>query len=218
MKSYLSNRKQIVNTNNAYSGELNLLCGVPQGSILGPLLFSLYINDLPKASMFMTRLFADDTALILSDSNTSSLNERVNSEFAKIEQWLISDKLSLNLSKTKFLLISPSHKPIKPDKFHISIRGCNIERCQSIKYLGVQINELLSWKTHIEFIKEKLSRALGILGKLSRYLIQKELIEIYYAFFYPHISYGIRGWGSVNKTTLKTIQTLQNKALRIVSD
>ena len=132
----------------------------------------------------MTRLFADDTALILSDSNISSLNERVNFEFAKIEQWLISNKLSLNLSKTKFLLISPSHKPIKPDKFHISIRGCNIERCQSIKYQGVQI---------------------------------KELIKIYYAFFYPHISYGILGWGSVNKTILKTIQILQNKALRIIN-
>ena len=131
MKSYLGNRKQIVNTNNAYSGEINLLCGVPQGSILGPLLFSLwaYINDLPKASRFVTRLFADDTALILSDSNISSLNERVNSEFAKIEQLLISNKLSLNLFKTKFLQISPSHKPVKSNKFHISIRGCNIERC-----------------------------------------------------------------------------------------
>ena len=88
-----------------------------QGSILGPLLFPLYINDLPKASRFMTKLFADDTALILSDSDINSLNEQVNSEFAKIEQWLISNNLSLNLSKTKFLLISPSHKPIKPDNF-----------------------------------------------------------------------------------------------------
>ena len=137
MNSYLSNRKQIVNTNNcnnAYSGELNLLCGVPQRSIFGPLLFSLYITDLPKASKFMTRLFADGTALILSDSNIYSLNERLNSEFAKIEQWLISNKLSLDLSKTKFLLIS-ADKPIKPEKFNISIRGCNIERCQSIEYL-----------------------------------------------------------------------------------
>ena len=206
-----------MNTNNAYSGELNLLCGVPQGSILGPLLFSLYINDLPKASRFMTRLVADDTALILPDSNISSLNERVNSEFAKIEQWLISNKLSLNLSKTKFLLISPSHKPIKPDKFHISIRGCNIERCQSIKYLGGQIDELLSRKTHIEFIIGKLFRSLGIFGKLGYYLNQIELIKIYYAFFYPHISYGILGWGSVNQTTLKTIQILQNKTLRIIN-
>ena len=68
----------------------------------------------------MTRLFADDTALISSDSNIYSLNEQVNSEFAKIEQWLILNKSSLNLSKTKFLLTSPSHKPIKPDYFHIS--------------------------------------------------------------------------------------------------
>ena len=142
-----------MNSNNAYSGELNLLCGISQGSILGPLLFSLYINALPKASRFMTRLFADDTALILSDSNINSLSKQVNCEFAKIQQWLISNKLSLNYSKTKFLLISPSHKPIKPDKFYISLKGCNIERCQSIKYLGVQIDELLSWKTHIEFLK-----------------------------------------------------------------
>ena len=111
MKSYFSNCKQIVNSNNAYSGELNLLCGISQGSILGPLLFSLCINALPKASRFMTRLFADDTALILSDSNINSLSKQVNYEFAKIQQWLISNKLSLNYSKTKFLLISPLHKP-----------------------------------------------------------------------------------------------------------
>ena len=110
---------------------------------------------------------------------------------------------------------------MKPNKFHISrpVRGCNIERCRSIKYVGVQIDELLSSKTHIEFIKGKLSQTLGILGKLSRYLNQKELIKTYYAFFIhtSDISYGLLGWGSVNKTTLKTIQILQNKALRIIS-
>ena len=83
-----------MNFNNAYSGKLNLLCCVPQGSILGPLFFSFYIKDLPKASRFMTRLFADDTTLILSDSNIDSLNEQVNSDFAKIEQWLISNKIA----------------------------------------------------------------------------------------------------------------------------
>ena len=86
-----------------------------------------------------------------------------------------------------------------------------------IPTVGVQIDELSWWKTHIEFIKGKLSRALGILGKLYHYLNQKELIKIYYEFFYPHISYGILGWGSMNKTTLKTFQILQNKALRIIN-
>ena len=80
---------------------------------------------------------------------------------------LKQNSLSLNLSKTKFLLMSSSHNPIKPDKFHISIRVCNIKRCQSIKYAGVQIDELLSWKTYIEFIKGKLSQTLAVLGKLT---------------------------------------------------
>ena len=110
LNDYLANCKQVVYINNTYSRQQDVSCGVPQGSVLGPLLFTVYINDLPKISKFETRLFADDTALILSDKNMKSFNVKVNSELIKVEQWLNPNKLSLNYSKTKYLLIKPFAK------------------------------------------------------------------------------------------------------------
>ena len=107
LNDYLTNRKQVVYINNTHSRQQNVSCGVSQGSVLEPLLFTIYINDLQKISKFETRLFADDTALILSDKNMKSFNVKVNSELIKIEQWLNANKLSLNYSKTKFMLIKP---------------------------------------------------------------------------------------------------------------
>ena len=96
---------------------------MPQGSVLGPLLFTIYINDLPKISKFETRLFADDTALIFSDKNVKSLNVKVNSELIKVEHWLNANKLSLNYSKTKYLFIKPFAENSYTDEFSVSIRG-----------------------------------------------------------------------------------------------
>ena len=105
IENYLSNRNQIFNLNRTYSTELKITCGVPQGSILGPLLFSIYINDLPSASKFETRLYADDTALMLSGMELNDLNKSVNKELSKVESWLNANKLSLKYPKTKYLLI-----------------------------------------------------------------------------------------------------------------
>ena len=117
----MTNRKQVVYVNNTYSRQQDVSCGVPQGSVLESLLFNIYINDLPKISKFETRLFADDTALILSDKNMKSLNVTVNSELIKVEQWLNANNLSLNYSKTKYLLIKPFARNSSTDDFRVSI-------------------------------------------------------------------------------------------------
>ena len=117
MNDYLTNLNQVIYINNTYSRQHYVSCGVPQGSVLGLLLFNIYINDLPKISKFETRLFADDTALILCDKNMKSLNVKVNFELIKIEQWLNANKLSLNYSKTKYLLIKPFPKVPYTDDF-----------------------------------------------------------------------------------------------------
>ena len=112
INDYLTNRKQVVYVNNTYSDQhqQSLVCGVPQRSTLEPLLFSIYINDLPKASKFETRLFADDTTLFLSNDNLKTLNKNVNYELLNIEVWLNANKLSLNYSRTKYQLIKPKTK------------------------------------------------------------------------------------------------------------
>jgi len=121
MQNYLTNRKQVVHKQNIYSNQQNIVCGVPQGSVLGPLLFSIYINDLPNASEFETRLFADDAALILTNCNLSTLNEKVNFGLNKVANWLNSNKLSLNYSKTKYFLISPKSKVSRSHNFNLYI-------------------------------------------------------------------------------------------------
>ena len=149
------------------------------GSILGPLLFSVYINDLPNASKFETRLFADDTALMLSDVELNDLNKRVNKELSKVESWLNANKLTLNYSKAKYLLIKPlGMKTTEPNDFKVNVRGIKIDRCFSTKYLGVVLNENLSWKPHIEYLQKKLSQGAGILAKMRKYLDNTNLITL----------------------------------------
>ena len=161
LNDYLSNRKQVVYINNTNSRQQDVSCGMPQGSTLGPLLFTIYINDQPKISKFETRLFANDKALILSDKNMKSLNVKVNSELIKVEQWLSANTLSLNYSETKYLLIKPFAKNSYTDEFSVSIRGIQLRNCHSAKYLGVIIDENRNWKPHVQYLQKKLSTAAG---------------------------------------------------------
>jgi len=181
----------VVHINITYSKKQSITCGVPQGSILVPLLFSIYINDLPKASNFTTRLFADNTALIIHDKNLETLNVNITSELIKVEKWLNANKISLNYSKTKYLLIKPKTRNATLSDFHVTIKGIKLEKCKSAKYLGVVVDENLDWKPHIQNLQKKIARAVGIISKLRYYLNQKNLIIMYHAFF-VHICYSDR--------------------------
>ena len=188
--------------------------------MLKPLLFSIYFNVLPKPSNFEAQLFADDiAALLLTDSDLKSLNYKVNTELSKVELWLNANKLTLNYSKTKYLLIKPKPKSNLPNScnFNISLNGISIEKCSKAKYLGLILDENLIWKAHVYHLQKKLSCAVSIIAKLRHYLNPKNLLSVYCAFFYSHILYGILGWGSATKTSLKPIQILQNKVLRIMN-
>ena len=118
LEDYSNDRKQYVNVNNVSSHLLKMSTGVPQGSIPGPTLFSLYVNELPSASDFETRLFVDDTVLIMNDVYLSSLESKVNSEIKKVEEWFWNNKLTLNVPKTTFMIVSPMNKKLGwPTKF-----------------------------------------------------------------------------------------------------
>ena len=170
---YFTNSKQVVYINHTYSRQQDVSCVVPEGSVLGLLLFTTYVNDLPKISKFETRLFADDTQLILSDKNIKSI---------KVEQWLHANKLSLNYSKTKYFLIKPFAKVSYTDEYSVSIRGIQLGNCHLAKYLGVIIDENLNWKPYVLYLQKKLFAAAGIIAKMHYYLKEKNLVALYYVF------------------------------------
>ena len=165
--------------------------GIPQGSVLGPLLFLLFINDLPQASKFNTTLFADDANLRISHQNPHSLQVMVNEEIEKIENWIFN-KLTLNYSKCCFIIIS--RKPLDASKFNLSMNNVNIKRSDCIKYLRVLLDEQLSWKNHVQKLNKNLSKICGLIFKLRHCvpLITRKLI--YYFMFHSVILYSLINW------------------------
>jgi len=232
-KNYLSGRKQFVNLNNCNSSLLDILFGVPQGSILGPLLFLLYINDLPNCSNLISKLFADDTAIIASDDDINQLIRTVNDEFQKICQFFRENGLSLHPDKTKYLIISSSkHIHELDSKIFINNNNFNLndpllikeigriystDKCPAIKYLGVYFDPNLNFKHHIQTVSAKLSRALYYLRTAKNFLPPPALKTLYYALFHSHLTYAIEIWGCASKTLLNPIYLKQKTAVRIIS-
>ena len=164
-------------------------CGVPQGSVLGPLLFLLYINDLPNVSSKLKFfLFADDTNIYF-EADMLKVEKVVNNELKKLYLWLNVNCLSLNVSKTNYIIFHPYNKPLKT---HITIKinkKAIIEKYH-IKYLGVIIDSHLNWKQHILSITKKMSRFIGMC-KLRHFVNKKMIKNIYYSLIYAHLVYAI---------------------------
>lgn len=219
--SYLQNRKQCISLGNGlFTKNCNLICGVPQGSILGPLLFLIYVNDLFKASKVLSLImFADDSNLFHSDKNINDLFKTMNIELNHISEWFKANKLSLNKNKTKFLLFHSSHrrKLIPIDLPPLEIDKATITRCSNTKFLGVLVDENLNWKPHIDSIRKKISKSIGILYK-TRFLLNKSLLKIlYFSFVHSHLSYGNIAWASTFKSKLYQLYRHQKHAIRVIN-
>lgn len=214
-KSYLKNRFQRVFVNDELSDIKQAICGVPQGSILGPLLFLIYINDLANSSdLLIFRLFADDTNIFMSDTKISRLQTNMNTELKKVNEWLKCNFLSLNVSKTKFLIFHYNNNP--PERFFININGKKIEKCSEVKYLGVYIDDKLTFKFHTDYLCTKISKSIGIIAKLRHYADLTVLKQVYYGVIYPHLLYGIMIWGNGHQPNLNRLRNFQNKIINLM--
>ena len=202
--SYLADRKCYVNIGPHNSRTRTFNIGVPQGSILGPTLFLIYVNNLPKFSNIMrTQLFADDTILSNTGSNIDALLESTNEELTKLNDWTQANKLTIDAGKTK-LLIASNRIP-RSHNLNISILGNVISPSNSCKYLGIYVDNRLSFKDHINYINSKIARHTGILYKIRDNLPIKSRIDYYYTFIYPYLSYNTIIWGSTFPTHLKPL-------------
>ena len=174
-ESYLSNRKQYVFVNGVSSDIRYITSGVPQGSVLGPLLFLIYINDLPNISKILNfYLFADDTNIYYEAQTPEKLELVINKELKKLHTWLIVNRLSLNIEKTNFVVFHPYNKPLK-HKITLKIQNKAISEKDHVKYLGIMIDSGLTWQAQIDQVSKKMSRAIGLLYKI-RYYVNKETL------------------------------------------
>ena len=215
--SYLGNRVQRVRIGQSYSDYQNVNVGVPQGSVLGPLLFIFYVNDLPNVSASLKSiLFADDTTVSSSGYIFSDLCSTVNDELESVHRWSVSNRLSLNSDKTAALIFT-NRRNDEIANDCLVVNGTNINVLECVKFLGVHLDNRLTFKNHINAVCGKLSKVVGILYKLKECLSPKSLINMYYNLFYPYLTYGNVLWGGTYGTHLNTIEMLQKRAIRIIT-
>ena len=223
--SYLSNRKQCCKVNGNISKIQDIKCGVPQGSCLGPLLFLIYINDLPFA-LHRTKvtMYADDTSISYSSKSISDLSNAINLDLQDLSAWLQGNKLSLNVAKTQSMILgtAPNLKKLDySDSTNFPLFEINEEKIEStckIKYLGVQIDPFLNWKEQINVAIGKISRGIGMLKYSKKYLSLETIQRMYFSIVDPHFRYCCSVWGCAGDTTLKKLQKLQNRAARVVTN
>ena len=216
-KSYLFGRTQQVDYNSSISNIEPISSSVPQGSILGPLLFIIYINDFSKCLKYSNNLsFADDTTIILSAKNNNLLFQKGNKELENIDNWLIANKLSLNVKKTKYILFSSrTTKTLSKDSV-LTIRKNQIERVTSVKLLGVIFNERLTWKDHMAMLISKLKSSLYAVMRVKPFLTQEALLTLFHSLILSHIRYCITTWCYGHSVLLNKLQKICNKFINMI--
>ena len=216
-RNYLTTRSQRVQYGKELSSSLPLDFGVPQGSLLGPLLFVIHINDLPQCLLHSSiSMYADDTVIYYSGSEVSNIRENLQEDLNRVEQWLVNSKLILNQSKTKGLLFGTRQLLQTTSDFVLQIQSKDIERVTKFTYLGTMLDEQLHWKEHIDTTCKKVNKRLGLLARIRSCLTLKAAKCVYNTLIEQILSYTDTAWGELSVGSSKSLQRLQNRAARII--
>jgi Reverse transcriptase (RNA-dependent DNA polymerase) len=216
-ESYLQGRQQFVTIDNIDSTINNVECGVPQGSVLGPLLFLLYINDFHRCiSTGIAQHFADDTTILYRSRSLRKLKLTMTHEISRIYDWLCANRLSLNESKSEVILFRPRRKRCYT-RLTLKIKSKTIFLSNTVRYLGVIFDSFLSWKPHLTELSKKLAKANGLLSKIRHFVDDVTMKSLYHSLFHTHLTYGCLTWGFAGENLLSRIFKLQKKALRIIT-
>ena len=213
LRSYLSNRHQYIAINDLSYTLRKVQCGVPLGSVLGPLLFALYINDIQYAvGAVCVRLFADDTALYMVNTDLNVLISSVTVKMQQLFKWCICNKLTINIDKTYFVLFHTVNKPVP----EIATTHMTIKRSAEMKYLGLVLDEKLNHNEHVQSICNSLLKYFGIFNHMKHKVNKKTARQLHFAFVFSSIKYGIEIFGNCTERNVNKIKTMQNKLLKLL--
>jgi hypothetical protein len=213
-KSYLSNRTQVVKIGNYVSDSAAVGWGIPQGSILGPLLFSIYVNSVTTIGLTaQLTLYADDTCLFYFGRNLSDIINEAQADLNKYNVWCQSNLLTINTKKTSYMIFAAKNKNISQIPT-LMINSDPIHRSNTEKYLGLLLDDKLTWKSHIQKVRSKISSLTGALRNCAGCIPYKARVLIYNSLVKSHLEYLIEVWGCAAKTNLQILQSSQNKLIK----
>ena len=218
-ETYLDNRQICTNIGSSKSNKCNLNYGVPQGSILGPLLFLIYINDMHKCTNHKLRLFADDSNLFIFSKTIEELYKHANLAINNVKNWLNSNKLAINIDKTNYMIFKPNDKinsEILNKKLQLSIDGIEITRVNVVKYLGMKLDEMLTFTDHVQAIIRRLNSCIGVFYRHRCLLNSKCRKLLYFSMINSILTYGVEIYGAACKSVLNELVISVNRTLRVL--
>jgi len=216
-RSYLENRQQLVAIKNVLSDPCNIKAGVPQGSILGPILFLLFINDMPEVlSQCSIEMYADDTLLYFHGTDLNTIERVLNNDLKQFTTWLHINQMNVNVSKTKVMVLSSVARKLDVADVNICLNGQRLECVNTMKYLGVTIDNHLKWHNHLDNVCKNVGKKIAVLRRIKPFLPKDALKTIYNTTILPLFDYANIVWSSCGEKNLKRLQVLQNKAMRTI--
>ena len=214
IKSYLSERTQYTKIGSTKSDINTIKCGVPQGSVLGPLFFLIFINDMQHCTKSKLRLFADDTNIFISDKDANKVKQLAETCLSDITNWLTVNKLLLSEEKTNFSIFLPAQKTIPEILNRIKVNGKTVQRTESCKYLGVILDDKLCFDKHIIQLSKDLVKIISAFKIVRDWVPRTEKMKLYYAYFHSKLQYGLEIYGSSANKFIRKLEVLQHKALK----